>query len=1396
MEYFAFITNHCWTSATRHAQQEAVKRLASKLDKDQSVSNWDASFPQPILKKKLGKPYRLLAEKRFLQLDTRQIVAVCFLELLTRGSAAYDRFLANSTDFWLTLPKPSDEELLHHYIGTQPGRPKLPEPSAHEYQYLYSGLEADESGTGLVFESGDWVELIRRSDRSVRLTYYYKLVLELVDAPQLGNENLARRDMAALLYRRFDPGHLYLIAPLLSTDIDLLARLDLLAQDSRARIALPEQTNADLMRQQIVQRGDFRGLPPDWSLRIVELASLLERHKHIFEASESGYGEESLLPFSRRSYPSLILADEFIWRNVEGNEEGNLALSPEEADILDSIQHAQEDKKAFPLFINGRPGSGKSTVLQYLFAEQLSSYLQSGAMPDEMNPPIYLTYGPRLLETAKKSVKTIMRCNSKQIMGTHGQIDDERFDEIADSSFEEFHRFLIRFLPPEEREQFNDELRVSFAKFRQLWLERRRDDPDANVRRLSPEVVWHVIRTYVKGMSDEVGDYLDPDAYNELPRKQKTVSIETYRLIYDRAWERWYQPYCRDNGKWDSQDLTRAVLDSQLDLSSYPGVFCDEAQDFTRNELELIFRLSLYSRRLLSPDDLRHVPFAFAGDPFQTLNPTGFDWNATQAGFHEKIVQGLDRFSNSSLEFNYRELSYNYRSTAGIARFSNLLQLLRGILFQIKNLKPQLVWFDDQDTSIPAYFDIDDPNCQNKLQEQEELVIILPCHEGEEEEYVRQDPFLSTITTPNNIRNFLSPMAAKGLEFSRVVLYHFGEQYANEYPNLLAPLEQEEAAHDPDERSLPLQYFLNRLYVGGSRAKKRLLIVDSADGIGRFWSHNRLNQFEDLIRAYDSRGHWRAEDLSWVRQGFDADWTEERDDPTYIATVLFDAGRTERDPYKLRLAAANFLRADKPNKAMECDALRFEFEGRYRDAGEIYLKLGQPTRALQCFWKSGSYQQMLATPFEGTPEHRAAIFMLSRRDLPDCTSFLDYLFNEFQMSGSARFVADPRWREVGGNALVAGLAHHLNSPANWSEVYGRLVVVRDAGLHSDQAKELGEIAYAARDYKAALMHWDTLPGRSYDRRSYNTAKAFVTDYPEKIHWLALNEAHDEVLNLVKERGVPSTDYHQEIYLAYKSVGDSRGLLDFLPFVHNEELLQDVIHAYDGTGKHALVQAAVRQLVSTWSQAGYWIRAVQFVTENKLAQRYQKDVKSQLVYEAAISEALPAETVAQRKEVEAWLKQVLIEAQWDDLLPLQTAGAAIERGGSILDSLRFYESIWLRKDIKAKSSDIRFAQERWVKAKQRQVDYSNSINRKSDANKYLEEARSRAQAWGINVNRLPEYPEVVALHSAGGSSAYLDETKKRGIRTLAKSGDYTYADIAKMMNIGEQDVADVLDSESA
>ena len=116
-----------------------------------------------------------------------------------------------------------------------------------------------------------------------------------------------------------------------------------------------------------------------------------------------------------------------------------------------------------------------------------------------------------------------------------------------------------------------------------------------------------------------------------------------------------------------TKDLVREVLAHATDaLSRFPAVFCDEAQDFTSLELELIQKLSLYTNRDLPSYLARHVPFAFAGDPFQTLNPTGFNWDAVQASFHSNIVQRIDGLGEAKLNFNFK----NSISTTGLPNIS------------------------------------------------------------------------------------------------------------------------------------------------------------------------------------------------------------------------------------------------------------------------------------------------------------------------------------------------------------------------------------------------------------------------------------------------------------------------------------------------------------------------------------------------------------------------------------------------------------------------------------------------------------------------------------------------------------------------------------------------------
>jgi hypothetical protein len=1317
----AYVTEDCRQQAQLHGQLEETIRLAEKVNKNQSISNWDQFLPHPIIKKSLGKSFRLIAQKR-VHANFPDVQFICFLHVIPRGGSEYKTFLKNPLAYCASF-SPSDTEISKYHNQTHADQQVgFTIPSESEYHYLYSGLGMKVDGSSTIYESRDWVQWMKRNDRDHLMTRYYDLITEKIQDSDPTMLIRCSKSNALLWACKINSEDLFLIAPLLHNE------------------SVPDEL----------------------------------QHKYGSILSDpTAVTEEMLLRLSGRSYPSLVLADESIWKAIQSNDEGNLALSPEEAELLESVSHSNNDNKAYPLFINGRPGSGKSTILQYLFAGHLYQYLYliQSDPSQQSQPPIYLTYGAKLLDVAKSSVKTIIECNSKYMIYRQINTTSENFDQAFKESFHEFHRFLLQLLSPEARVQFDEGRRVEYANFLPLWLNYRKSHPNHEIRELSAELVWHIIRTYIKGMRDDQGNYLDTNAYSELPRAQKTVQVETYKNVYEVVWE-WYSQYCEDNQIWDAQDLARAVLNSELDLAAYPVVFCDEAQDFTRNELELILHLSLFSRRALEPELLSKVPFAFAGDPYQTLNPTGFDWSVVQAGFHETIIQGLDRFSRSKLEFNFRELSYNYRSTNNIVRFCNLLQLLRGILFDVQNLKPQEIWFDDPNSPMPVYFSIDDMDCRKKLEEQTDIVIILPCQEGEEIDYIKSDPYLALITHSNEVtRNFLSPISAKGLEFSRVVLYKFGASLAENYPTFFDPLNQA-GPHVEHEEALPLQYFMNRLYVGASRAQKRLIIVDTDQGLNYLWKNHQIPQFEQLITRYGS-DKWSGDDLIYVAQGIPSNWSEDRDNPLELARKFHESGEAERDTYKLRLAAKNYRDIRRFAEAQLCDAKRYEYESDYVKAAETYLQIDLKPQALACYWHARAYQQILEGPFRDTLEQRSAHFMLSRKRRRDCEELLRQLGAAIEQN-QIQHSKDAHWNEI----LSSLLAALVSSPANeidktdWSVIYQKVQNLQKK-FNILNFSQLGEVAYRAGEYKSAVEIWDSQPMTLDIRLNYARAKAEITDYPGKLEFLGGSENYEEVQKLWHENPNVRLKHEQQsvVYEALIGLKKYEEVNDLLESSNNPRLVEDLLPKIKRHGLQNLSQDEIVAFVRLTAKFGQWKNALDLVKSRANDTR----LHLALIDEASTSETLPNAPIAVRELVEQYLGEHLLRKESKISVDIRVAGAAIERAGRIIDALEFYERIW-QKRIDATEDQLQFAHERWVKSKLRQANYTRYSKRQSDGDDQEKDARRRATAWNVKIDDIPEYPEFDVAKPTN-----LDEDKLAVIRDLTEKG-WSAEKIAKVLSL--------------
>lgn len=1291
--YFAHITDQCRADAQKYNVLSEVQGLARKVEQQQSIDNLD-TFGKRFVKKNLGRRFRLLIGKQYNEQGDCLLV---FWRVYLKSSSEYTRFTS------------SYEELLPDFeaycrsldlpmIWAQKQRsldPALlpPELSKAEKRFLFFSSGAQDSYSDwVILESGKWITRVRGDDShedfSSYLSVLHDVVLEAVEQESIPACCSNGGNIGILCRKTPEFKTLFLIAPIRMGDTEDIQRLK------------------------------------------------AEYHDVLVTNSQ-----EVLWRRSYRSYPDIVLYDDELWieRVQKRDEKANLALSAEEAEILQKCQHIGY----YPLFINGRPGSGKSTVLQYLFAEHLYDYVE---FEDELDaPPIYLTYSPELLNIARTNVRNILRSNAKKIIDN--PLPEDHIDSLVNQSFECLHDYLLGLLPEEQR--FPRSIHIQFPDFRR-WYEKT-FARDRHLRAISAEMAWHVIRTYIKGMLADEGEYLDLDDFNELPRGNRSVTRETFNLVVDRIWRR-YQEWCNDNGFWDDQDLVRKLLQlnwqGDLVLPTRSVVFCDEAQDFTRNELRLIFRLSLYSHRKLQADYLERIPFAFAGDPFQTLNPTGFDWDAIKGNFYEIIRDQLDRRREPKLEIHFEELSFNYRSHKDIVQLCNFVHLIRGVALGKPYLEPQETWFDEA-ANMPVYFDVESPVFQTQVRSQKEAVIILPCQEGEERIFVENDPFLKTFAVKNDgqiTRNIFSPMQAKGLEYRRVVLYKFGQACVDEYPQLLSlmdPAKQIEKL--TEDEALPLAYFINRLYVAASRARNRLIVADTREGLDRFWRRyfensaldDFIEKYRPLWRRMDKPFPWTADHLVKIQPGKQEDWVHDRDDPAELAKDFERRGRSTRDSYILQRAADNYRLAGLEDSALRCDAYRYEFDGEFVEAADHWVKLGKQDRAKDLYWKARAYLQ-LSNIRDGSLEQRAAQFMAEPNEAS--IEYIKRLLSDIEQSlegGLTR--ADEVWGDIIEELhrdLLDRTTEQDLLPFEWQSLWQQATKYERMGLLKRQA-ELQQLEVRATPYPEKLEILQRVrAGAERIAASYRQYKGTALKAPQVeivLHALSSMSADDELETLVNQ--YPSVEHYA--YLVAYYVQRAQTTAD----EEQKAAFESRLHRW------------AERLLESWVQEGAWDQAIDFVKGKRLDlplprmaenvrkynwTRYSLDVP--FIRLLSVSDVLARANASEQNQVSRYLRDTLLQdpGTFSSRLTVQQAGGAIERAGMVKDCLEFYEMVFQYKTWPANEEDQLFARARWLVCKVRQIDITGDEDRRRSIRR---EIRMREREWEVNVSDLPKFPEV-------------------------------------------------------
>lgn len=670
-----------------------------------------------------------------------------------------------------------------------------------------------------------------------------------------------------------------------------------------------------------------------------------------------------------KAYPGILLCRENAenagnggsynkW--LETEKEGttaNLAMSGEEMDILYRLTGGE-----MPFFINGPAGSGKSTILHYLFVHFWKHKIDNN-LPGDL---LFITLSETLLSKAKAVVKEILNLELSCLPDTkHGLQEEERLE----SSFCAFREILRKIIGPDVATAYPPGREIDFEAFKELFHPPK-DKPRFDTRfyylgkhhkEISAELCWHIIRSYIKGYSAD--GQMTPEQFGQLRQQGVFVSQEDYRTVYEEVWP-WYDRLTASGRSaadryWDQQDLARKVLNNLIvsPVTSWPeglrnvaAIFCDEAQDFTGVELNIVQRLSMLTRYDLKYQ--RMMPFAFAGDPMQSLNPSGFRWEDLRASMYRNLVQE----KNSNCQVWIESLHLNYRSPKEITYLANQIQLVRGYIFR-ESMRAQTPQSSDAGTP-PMLYLFDKEKTRLSPEELKHLsgsIILLPCSAGHEDKLIGNYPILKQIKDNDPNQQFMSVMTAKGLDIQKVIVFAFGEKL---FPQKLDLNASEDIAR---------AYAFNQVYVAVTRATSQLMIMETHSGYEHLWKvldedETRVKCLADAAISDERRAEWKT-NLSQLklRQSGMSGFVDMNDDQIRKQAEDFEAGaRDTQDSELMSRAELWYRQAGDNDKALYCRALSNKYKGDFEAAANLLRDRADVNRAelVDCLWQGRMWKEL------------------------------------------------------------------------------------------------------------------------------------------------------------------------------------------------------------------------------------------------------------------------------------------------------------------------------------------------------------------------------------------------------------------------------------------------------
>ena len=921
-------------------------------------------------------------------------------------------------------------------------------------------------------------------------------------------------------------------------------------------------------------------------------ASILRPDSEVLEIAHKTIEDPEYRSRVKRAYFSIVAYSYELWRNIQKQEGGNIFLSQDEIETLAKMSGPNQDE-SLPSVLSGRAGSGKTTMLAYVFA----ALLWKKAKYELDGEPIYISYNSRLLTASKELILLLLSANGEFGEQIENSTNDakNRLQKIIDEPdkyFFTFHDFLLSFLGELEQEQFVEAKRVDFNDFKRAYLgDKSLLKPFHNLgirKTISAERAWFVIRQFIKGSLSGDG-FHGEDAVSELKanyeelfaKDQQGISFDIIEEVYKKVYVLWYKPSVEDAKLWDDQDLVNVAHEASLNPQSknrnFTAIVCDESQDFTPREIRFIVRASELLKYDLDKEHQIVLPYILAGDSLQTLSPTGFRWETVTSILYEEI------FASSGMEVKTQkiQLSLNYRSVRPVVDFCNSIQLTRKALFENteKEIQHQIAW-DNSPGVRPKFFQLNENMTHaefSDLIKKTDIFFLIPCEESGEVDFIIEDPILSKLFPDVSEKKLpptvMSATAAKGLEFTHVCLYNFGSQF-----------QREGFEFTSSASNFAFEFFFNKLYVAASRSQKSLTVIEAVtnDGLvgkAKFWErflspidlpNDAPKVLTELVKKFpDFEGH-----VEFLERGLAGSWNDTTGKVSIKeADKLYISGKDNKDPRLVNRAATLYrlIGGDRNlRRAQECDALYLKFTEDNEAAGEAFEKLGELKIAWQIYFSSASLWQQankLCERITDLDPLEAALvrFMAAKKeDYATLSNFLTELAKF--ISSNQRVVLSKPWFSA-QTEIFERLRVRLSRIDALIEIgylINNLEIITQRDFVGLRAL-LGEAHYITKNWVEALKVWASTTLNDKELEKHRAiAKAYSRGFPDGLRELSSANFKSEVIEIWREHGSPKD--HRWIAEVIPAMQSLKLFEELLNLCITEHRIENAIAAYRDLNK--------------------------------------------------------------------------------------------------------------------------------------------------------------------------------------------------------------------------------------